>query len=163
MMLKFNADETFAMAQQLETNANTFYRHAASLAKTATSAAFFEELAKWELTHLDIFTHMRDALTAQQKEQLVFDPQSETGLYLKAIADGHVFDMRKDIHDVIKGTESVAEIIRIALKMERDSIIFYLGVKEVIDQEAGKNKVNDIIHEEMRHIAFLNRELTAMQ
>lgn len=163
MILQFNADEIFAMAQQLELNANAFYKRAASMATSAGTAALLEELAKWELTHFDAFAELRKQLGSEMKEEMVFDPEHETGLYLKAIADGHVFDMRKDVKDILKGGESMEEILKIALKMEKDSIIFYLGLKEMVPEGSGRTRVNHIIHEEMRHISFINRELTTLK
>ena len=83
-------------------------------------------------------------------------------MYLKAMADGHVFDQQVDISKYFSGKESMKDVLKTALKMEKDSIIFYLGLKDVVASKAGKEKVTEIIGEEMRHIAFLNKELTQL-
>ena len=158
----FNADEAFEMAEKIEKNGAAFYRKAAEKAKSATTKTVFEELARWELAHREIFATMRSELAAGQNEPLVFDPESETGMYLKAMADGHVFDMSVDVSKFFTGKESQKDVLQTALKMERDSIIFYLGLKDVVASKAGKEKVGEIIKEEMRHIAFLNKEIMSL-
>jgi len=155
----FNADEAFEMAEKIEKNGAAFYRKAAEKAKNVTTKNLFEELARWELGHREIFATMRSELAAGQTEPLVFDPESETGMYLKAMADGHVFDTSVDVSKFFTGRETMKDVIRTALKMERDSIIFYLGLKDVVATKQGKDKIGDIIREEMRHVAFLNKEL----
>jgi rubrerythrin len=158
----FNADEAFEMAEKIEKNGAAFYRKAAEKAKGASSKELFEELAKWELTHREIFATMRSELSASQAEPLAYDPESETGMYLKAMADGHVFDTGVDISQFFNGKETMKDILKTALKMEKDSIIFYLGLKDVVASTQGKDKVGNIIKEEMRHIAFLNKELASV-
>jgi rubrerythrin len=46
-----------------------------------------------------------------------------------------------------------------AIGIERDSIDFYVGLKEAVSHRAGKDKVEDIIKEEMRHIVILDQSL----
>lgn len=158
----FNADEVFEMAEKIEKNGAAFYRKAAEKAKKASSKELFEELVKWELAHREIFATMRSELSAAQTEPLVLDPESETGMYLKAMADGHVFDPCVDISKFFNGKETMKDILSTALKMEKDSIVFYLGIKDVVASPQGKEKVGDIIKEEMRHLAFLNKELASL-
>jgi rubrerythrin len=158
----FSADEAFEMAERIEINAADFYHRAAGIATTASAKDLFEELTKWELSHREIFASMRRELSADQRESSVFDPEGESGMYLKAMADGHVFDVHVDISKFFTGKETMKDIIKTALKMEKDSIIFYLGIKDVVAAKAGKDKIGEIIKEEMRHIAFLNKELSLL-
>jgi rubrerythrin len=159
----FNADEVFEMAEEIETNGAAFYRKAADKAVNASTKEMFEELARWELSHREMFATMRSELAAGQTEPLVVDPEGEAGMYLKAMADGHVFDTHVDVSKFFTGKESMKDIFKTALKMEKDSIIFYLGLKDVVASKEGKDKVGEIIKEEMRHIAFLNKELASLE
>jgi rubrerythrin len=155
----FNADEVFDMAEQIEKNAAEFYRKAAAKAEIKRTKEIFEELSRWELAHREIFATMRSELSESQHEPLVYDPEGEAGMYLKAMADGHVFDTHVDVSKFFSGKESMKDVLKTALKMEKDSIIFYLGLKDVVASKTGKDKVSEIIKEEMRHIAFINKEL----
>ena len=47
--------------------------------------------------------------------------------------------------------------------IKKDSIVFYLGMKDAIPQGLGRSKVDGIIKEEMRHITTLSRELETLR
>ena len=47
------------------------------------------------------------------------------------------------------------QILRSAIQAEKDSIVLYLGMKEMVPQKAGKDKIDAIIKEEMGHIRIL--------
>ncbi|MEE9120739.1 MAG: hypothetical protein V3U56_05580 [Syntrophobacteria bacterium] len=49
-----------------------------------------------------------------------------------------------------------------AIGQEKDSIVFYTGLKGMISQTAGRERIEEIIKEEMGHIGFLNREIAAL-
>ena len=89
MAIVFNADEILAMAEQIERNGAAFYRRASELHPKA--ARLFNELAAQEDAHLKTFSAMRANLPDALKEETAYDPQSEAGLYLKALADRRVF------------------------------------------------------------------------
>ena len=46
--------------------------------------------------------------------------------------------------------------------MEKDSIVFYLGVRDAMPEELGRDKVQMIIREEMRHVAILSDKLVML-
>jgi rubrerythrin len=162
MSFEFNADEILEIAVQIERNGARFYRKAAELVQEATVRKLFQDLAAWEDGHERAFTTMRADLTQQEREPRVFDPEHETSMYLRAMADGHVFDARVDPANTLTGQESVADILRMAIGQEKDSIIFYTGLKEMISQTAGRERIEEIIKEEMGHIGFLHREIGAL-
>jgi rubrerythrin len=162
-MMVFNAEEVLQMAEQIERNGARFYRRAAEIVRDPAVNKLLLELAAWEDGHEKIFASMRARLSEQEREKTVFDPEGEAGLYLKAMADGHVFDAKKDAAAQLTGKESAKEILREAIGKEKDSIIFYLGLKDFAPESLGKEKLEGIIREEMRHIGFLNRHIAAVR
>ena len=162
MSFEFNADEILEMAEHIERNGARFYRKAAALVKDATISKLLQDLAVWEVEHERAFATMRAALVHQEREAKVFDPEHETSMYLRAMADGHVFDAKVDPADTLTGKESAEDILRMAIGQEKDSILFYTGLKEMISQTAGRERIEAIIKEEMGHIGFLNREIAAL-
>jgi rubrerythrin len=155
MSYDFNADEVFEMAEQMERNGAKFYRDAAETAADATNKEMLMGLAKMEEAHEKIFESMRAELTAAEKVSTVFDPSSESSLYLRALADSRVF-FEKEI-DV----KSMVEILKSAIEAEKDSIVFYLGMKEAVPENLGRDRIEAIIKEEMGHIRLLSKELVA--
>jgi rubrerythrin len=83
----------------------------------------------------------------------VFDPDEESCLYLIALADTKVFFEKPD-----PGTD-MREILKSAIQAEKDSIVFYLGMKGLVPEKLGRTKIDGIIAEEMGHIRLLARKL----
>ena len=157
MGITFNAFEIFEMAEQIERNGVKFYRKAAGLISDKNAGKILLSLADMEVEHEKIFTEMREKLTPQQRELMIFDPNNEVALYLQAMADGHVFNLKKDLAEQLTGGETVRDILKMAIAAEKDSIVFYLGLKNFVPVKAGKDKIEDIIKEEMNHIVTLRK------
>jgi len=157
MSYDFNADEIFEMAEQMERNGAAFYRKAAKAATGDQNRKMLLKLAEMEDEHEKTFKAMHSELTSVEKESTVFDPQGESALYLRALVDTRVF-FKKEI-DVA----SMKEIFKEALMAEKDSIVFYLGMKELVPEKLGKNRLDGIIKEEMQHIKIIGKELSAFK
>jgi rubrerythrin len=155
MSYDFNADEVFEMAEQIERNGAKFYRDAAKSVKDSSNKDLLLSLSKMEEAHEKTFKSMRSALTQAQKASTVFDPAGEAALYLKALADTRVFFEKKI------DTTSMLEILKSAIEAEKDSIVFYLGMKEAVPAAFGQDRIDGIIKEEMGHIRVLSKELVA--
>jgi rubrerythrin len=155
MSYDFNADEIFEMAEQMERNGAKFYRDAAETAADSANKELLTGLSKMEEAHEKMFKSLRAELTAAEKASTVFDPSGEAALYLRALVDSRVF-FKKEI-DVT----SMVEILKSAIEAEKDSIVFYLGMKEGVPQNLGKDRIEAIIKEEMGHIRLLSKELVA--
>ena len=160
MPITFNADEAFALAEQIERNGAAFYRKCAENSPEAKN--FLLELAEMEDNHLKLFQNMHQSVTSRESETFAADPDHETAAYLQNMADGYVFDTRKDPSATLDGSESLPDILKIAIGLEKDSIVFYLGLKDAVPRSAGKEKVESIIREEMRHIALLSNKLKSV-
>jgi rubrerythrin len=102
-----------------------------------------------------MFESMRADLTAAEKASTVFDPAGEASLYLRALVESRVF-FKKEIN-----VTSMVEILKSAIEAEKDSIVFYLGMKEAVPENLGSDRIETIIKEEMGHIRVLSKELVA--
>ena len=157
MRYDFNADEVFEMAEQMERNGEKFYKRAAATIDDEPHKKLLLELAAMEVDHEKTFKAMRSDLKAAEKSATVFDPEGEAALYLRALVDTRVF-FEKEI-DV----SSMEKILKAAIEAEKDSIVFYLGMKNAVPDKFGKDKIEGIIKEEMGHIRLLSRELTQLK
>ena len=163
MSITFNAFEIFEMAEQIERNGVKFYRKAAQGISDQEASRMLMDLADMEVEHEKTFADMRKQLSEREREPITFDPDNEVALYLQAMADGHVFDLKKDPSKQLRGKETVEDILKMAIEAEKNSIVFYLGLKDFVPSKASKDKVEEIIKEEMSHIAVLNRKLPALK
>ena len=157
MSYDFNANEIFEIAEQLERNGAAFYRDAAGSVDDSEVKKFLLEFAAMEDEHEKTFISLRKELTAAEKAPTVFDPTNESALYLKALANTRVF-FKKEID-----TSSVEEIFKSAITAEKDSIVFYLGMKDLVSETLGKDRMDAIIREEMGHIRVLSQKLAALK
>ena len=80
----------------------------------------------------------------------------ESLLYLKALADTQVF-YQKQID-----SSSIKSILLDAIEMEKNSIVFYVGIRDLVPDKLGKDKIGIIINEEKKHIQMLAKELTEL-
>jgi rubrerythrin len=157
MSFDFNADDIFEMAEQLERNGAKFYRDASENVADPQSKKFLTQLSQMEEQHEKTYQAMRTSLNEKEKVATIFDPEHEAVLYLRALADTRVF-FQKTID-----LKSMKEILKAAIEAEKDSIVFYLGMKEVVPEGLGKNRIDGIIKEEMGHIRLLSKELVALK
>jgi len=161
MSISFNAIEVFEVAERIERNAVKFYHRAAEGLSDQDLRQVLLNLADFEKEHEVTFANMRKQISHKERDLVTFDPENETTLYLQAIADGNVFDLKKDPAEQLTGKETIEDILRWAIEAEKDSIIFYVGLKNFVPAKAGKDKVEEIIEQEMGHIAELNQRLEA--
>ena len=157
MRYDFNADEIFEMAEQMERNGEKFYKSAAATIDDEAHKKLLLELAVMEVDHEKTFKAMRSDLKAAEKSATVFDPEGEAALYLRALVDTRVFFEKK------VDVSSMEKILKAAIEAEKDSIVFYLGMKNAVPEKLGQDRIEGIIKEEMGHIRLLSRELAQLK
>lgn len=153
MYHKFNAREILEMAEQIERNGNAFYRKAAEDVEGDDIKKFLTDLADMEVSHEKLFIEMKNQLSDKEKEDVVFDPNDDTAQYIQALADARVF-FKKEID-----TTSIVEVLKEAIVAEKDSIVFYLGMKDMVPAGNGKERIDEVIREEMKHIQVITNQL----
>jgi len=158
MTVALNAFEVFEIAEQIERNGAKFYRKAAEQFNEPDIRKMFLELADWETRHEQIFNDMgkqvskpNDKTSTLESEKKQFDP--------KLMACLTVFGTGSEPVHKLRSMENTVEVLKRAIEKEKDSIAFYEGLKEFAPARDEKNKVDDIIEEEMRHIKILNQAL----
>jgi rubrerythrin len=154
MSAKFNAAEILDMAAQIETKGAKFYRKAAK--HNVAGRELLLQIASQEDLHYKIFADMRKALAPSEKGG--YDPYGETDLYVKAMVDGFAFEINKDPAESLTGKESLQDLLKTAIQMEKDSIVFYLGLKQMVPPAFGAKKLDAVIKEELTHIAWLSNK-----
>lgn len=159
MSITFNADEIFEIAEQIERNGAKFYRKAAGNASDADAKTMLLEMAAMEDGHELIFSEMRKKLSAEDIESNVFDPDNEAAQYLRTMADFHGTEGKVSATEELTGDETLSEILRIALQAEKNSIAFYVGIKDMLETKSGKQQIQAIIIEEMAHVSTIGGKL----
>jgi rubrerythrin len=162
MSMEFNAFEAFQIAERIERNGAGFYRKAAELFDDPDACKMFLRLADWESGHEKVFANMRKQLSEETPGQRIFKPE-DVPFDPKAMAGLAVFGLRKEPSGELSGKESIEDILKMAIAKEKDSIVYYTGLKGFVPAQAGKDKIDDIIKEEYRHIGILSQSLQHRQ
>jgi len=152
--------EALAAAVKVEETGMAFYKAAALNAVDPSAAEMFGKLAGLEAQHKAYFA----GLSGRQERESLFlnDPRSEFAAGLAAMAANGVFDMNRNIGEFFTGRETPRAVIKTAIGMEKDSIVFYLGLEQAMADRAEAQKLMEIIREEMRHISVLSGILTQL-
>ncbi len=163
MSITFNVDEIFEMAEEIERNAVRFYKEAAGMSSDAAAKKMFRELAAMEDGHEKTFAKMRKKLTAEQKEPITYDPDNQVAMYLRTMADFHGTEGKVSPTEKLTGRESLVDILKIAMQAEKNSIAFYVGLKDLVPEKAGRDRIGAIIIEEMTHVSTLGGKLQELR
>ena len=157
MTVPFSAGEIFEMAGQIERNGAKFYRRAAELAGDESTREMLLGLAEWEDSHERRFAELRNEFGGPDAAA----PGDEAALYLRAMADRKVF--LSDPAEALLGDEPMEDILNTAIGLEKDSIVFYQCMKDVVPPAAGKEGIDAIIKQEIGHVLDLTNQLEALK
>jgi rubrerythrin len=162
MAMTFTADEVYEIAEQIERNAAEFYREAAETCRNADIKKMLLDMSEAENKHLKKFQNMREKL-AEEIGLSIFDPFGRSAMYLQAIADARSWEGRINPMQALTGNETAKEIIEVAIESEKEMVVFYVGLKDLVYFKAGKDKVEEIILEELSHISTLLKKLKSLE
>jgi rubrerythrin len=162
MAVTFNADEIFKIGVEIEKNGYAFYSAAAARSENNDTKKLLSELAHWEEKHIEIFEKLRKELSALKDIMEEFDPDNMVHLYLKSIADSRVFVKGQKMDGELEKCKSPSDVLSAALAFEKDSVVFYSSMKEIVRSDLGKADVDKLISEELLHVGILTQELSKL-
>ena len=155
-MKDFKADEILEFAVRIEENGEYTYRKFAEKFKNEENdklAVFFTDLANKEIEHKKTFIKMMD-----DKKEMDFESLNpEYYDYLKAYVYDMVFPLEQ-LDEKIKGVKNIEDALRMAIRSELDSIMFYMDIKNIVQDDV-KESVERIIEEERLHYLLLKGKL----
>ena len=160
MAFSLSYAEALAAAIRVEENGALFYRKAAEGAYDA--AELFLDLAAMEDEHRGYFRAL--SLALEQRESIFLnDPEGKFAASIREMADAGVFNLTANHAAFFGGKRSPREVVEYAIGIEKDSVIFYLGLQEAVVDREEADKMGGIIKEEMRHISVLSGLLKRMK
>ncbi|MBN2378837.1 ferritin family protein [candidate division WOR-3 bacterium] len=163
MGIVFNAEEILEIAEQIERNGQNFYKKAAENSTVEEHKKLLNDLYEMEVQHEKTFAEMKAGLDSKERESRDMDPQDQGAAYLRAVADGHVFEYKRDPSLELTGDETMEEILGTALGMEKESVVFYTGIKDMVPERLGTARISEIIKEELSHITLISKLLVNLK
>ena len=153
-MTVFSSNELIEVALGIERNGVVYY---SSLAKSTTDPWLkdtYNHLADMERKHIEIFQNMLGSV-GKYKPTYAGETEEEYELYLKALIDSTVFTDDKVARQMAQKASSPAEAIQLALGAEKDSILFYSEMRDLV-AEQDRPIIDKIIKEEKSHLRQLS-------
>jgi len=158
----YNASEIYAIGIEIEKNGRAFYLACAQTSDDRQVKKLCEELAGWEGQHVALFEALKASLPVDADLQAIFDPEEEYVLYLKAVADSHIFLINRDASELVRKAAIPKDLLRMALTFEKDSIVLYTAMLKMVPDALGKNDITQIIDEEIRHVTIIGQLLATL-
>jgi rubrerythrin len=163
MPIIFNADEIYEIGVQIEKNGRLFYQRVASQSEDEDMRKLFGDLADWEKSHIDLFSKLKAQLTAGREDDPGFDQDEQKSRYLSAAAGSHVFKAGVDVAALAAGMKTPEDALALAVQFEKDSVVTYISMKNLVPEKNGKATIDRLIEEELHHIDMLQNQLSALK
>ena len=148
----FSGSELVDIAIGIERNGVSFYDSLVKSAGNEIAKGVYAYLADEERKHIKVFQIMLDSVTDYRPPETYTE---EYDLYLKALVDSAVFSDDQVAREMAQKAGSEAEAIQIACRAEKDSILFYSEMRDLVRQ-SDREVVNKIIEEERSHLRQLS-------
>ncbi len=160
MSIAFSFGELIDIAIGIERRGITFYDVMAKSTDNEIARRVFQGLVEMEREHIEIFQNM---LGEADKYQLVESATAEYTDYLQALVDSAVFTDDMITSEMATQAESDIKAVELGISAEKDSILFYYQMKDIMPPPA-LPMINRIIAEEKSHLRQLSetkKRLTA--
>ncbi|MFZ0931685.1 MAG: ferritin family protein [Syntrophobacteraceae bacterium] len=159
MRYGFNAGEVFKVAIQIEENGRRFYEESQKNIESAEIRALFADLALQEIGHKRMFETLLAQLPPEATAPTVWDPQNEIDQYVKMMADIHVFVSSAGAEERVGRIRDAADALKLAIEFEKDSVLFFLSIREAASGKNDRELINSLVKEEQEHLRRLTLEL----
>lgn len=147
----FAASEIVELAIQIEKNGKDFYGAIAASLKNKKSKEIFEYLAAQEEKHAEVFAKILGAIEKYEPAEAY---PGEYFAYMNALASESVFTQKDKGREIAKKIKNEKEAIDIGIQAEKDSIVFYGGMKKAVP-EYDRKTVDEVIAQEEEHLRQL--------
>lgn len=159
MSEQLTGDYVLQMAERIERNGAEFYGLAA-VRDLGPARAVFTALAAAEARHEQRFRDLRARLATAPAGPL--DPNGEVAAFVRGLLAGKFFDPTANPASFFTGSETFRNLLLTAIGLERESIVFYEGLKALVTEKEHRDVIDLILHEEVGHVTTLGRQLAAL-
>lgn len=159
MSIIYSGDELLNIAISIERRGMTFYDIMAKSTDNEVARAVFEALVEMEREHIAIFEDMMDEIGSYNTSS---GPVPELSGYVQALIDDAVFTDDMITSEMATQADSDIKALELAISAEKDSILFYYEMKDLLPQQAVPT-IEKIILEEKSHLQQLTEVKKRLQ
>jgi rubrerythrin len=151
MSISFTSNELINIAIDIERRGIAFYDVMTRSTKNTATRDIFQYLVDMERGHIQIF---HDMLTEADRNHGVGSYSAEYAAYLQVLLDSAVFTNDMVTSELAANAESDVEAMELGIGAEKDSILFYYEMKDIVPKRV-QPIVDKIITEEKSHLIQL--------
>lgn len=163
-MKNFSVLEAVEVAINMEEEGIRFYTLAEQRTGDPEMKKLFAMLREKEHQHVETFRRLYGDLAAKEgapdAELWLLDP--EVAGYFRAYVESTVFPVKGAADKAIQGMHGAGDILRCALQVEKDSILFYRDLLTHSPWPEATELLEKVIAEERRHFRFIHERLRAI-
>lgn len=148
----FSGSEIVELGIQIEENGRDFYNALVKKSKHEKAKDVFKFLALEEEKHISVFRGILDSVGRYEPPEAY---PGEYFAYMNALAGDYVFTKKKTGEVAAKKAASDAQAVDAGIGFEKDSILFYEGMKKVVS-EYDQGVVEEMIAQEQGHLRKLS-------
>jgi rubrerythrin len=154
----FAGSEIVEIGIQIEKNGRDFYNTLEKKSKNQKASEIFKYLAGEEEKHIKVF---QEILNKTEKYEPSGLDAGEYFAYMNALASEYVFTKEKKGEQIAKNIKSDKEAVNMGIGFEKDSIIFYEGMKKAVPEYDVKIIDALIIQEQdhLKKLSYLKKQL----
>ena len=152
MSISFYGNEIINIAIGIERRGIAFYDVLARSTQNAKARQIFQYLVGMEREHILIF---QDMLDEADKYEVPEAFAGEYGAYLQALVDSAVFTDDAVTSELAAQSENDIAALELGINAEKDSILFYYEMREMMPK-AARAKIDKVITEEKQHLRQLS-------
>jgi len=147
----FAGSEILEIGIQIERNGKDFYETLSAQAKDIKAKDLFNFLAGEEAKHIVKFQEILKRAEKYQPQGLDAD---DYYAYMNALAGESVFTQENKGKELAKKVKNSKEAIEMGIGAEKDSIVFYEGMKKAVP-EYERKVIDEVIAQEQGHLKKL--------
>ncbi len=147
----FSGSEIVELGVQIEKNGRDFYNALIKKSKHKEAKPIFEYLSGEEEKHIATFEKILDSVHKYEPQESY---PGEYFAYMNALASDYVFTQKDKGKEIAVGIKNDKDAINMGIQFEKDSIVFYGGIKRVVPEYDHKI-VDELIEQEQKHLKQL--------
>jgi rubrerythrin len=152
MGMFFSGKELLDIAVNIEKSGAAFYETMVNCAKSKKAQTAFKYLADQEKQHIKAYQTMLKAVVDAPPPESYTEEYDE---YLKSLVKSAVFSSEGAACTLAENTSSDAEGIDFGIRAEKDSILFYTEMQNLV-RRSDAQVIGKIIEEERSHLKRLS-------
>ena len=148
----FAGSEIVEIGIQIEKNGKDFYNTLVNQSKDQKANDIFKYLANEEEKHIAAFKKILHSVQKYQPQEAY---PGEYFSYMNKLASDYIFTQKNKGTEIAKNKKSEKEGIKLGIGFEKDSVIFYEGMKKAVPTHDHK-LLDELIEEEKEHLEKLS-------